>query len=85
LNDLLILTLLNALNKASTSRMMGIDMKESGKMTNRMVKVRKSDFLNDLLILTLLNALIGKLFYNDGGRYEGEWKDGKPHGQGKKK
>jgi len=32
-------------------------MKESGKMANRMVKVRKSDFLNDLLILTLLNAL----------------------------
>jgi len=60
-------------------------MKESGKMANRMVKVTKSDFLNDILILTLLNALIGKEFYNDGDRYEGEWKDGKKHGQGNKK
>jgi len=53
-------------------------------MTNRMVKVRKNYFLNDILILTLLNAFIGKVFRNDGARYEGEWKDGKPHGQGKK-
>jgi len=36
------------------------------------------------LILTLFNALIGKKFYNNGDRYEGEWKDGKKHGQGKK-
>jgi len=41
--------------------------------------------LNDLLILTLFNTLIlGKFFYNDGERYEGEWKDGMKHGQGKK-
>jgi len=37
---------------------------------------------NDLLILTLSNTLIGKYFYNDEGRYEGEWKNGKKHGQG---
>jgi len=27
---------------------------------------------------------IGKLFWNNGERYEGEWKDGKANGQGKK-
>jgi len=30
-------------------------------------------------------ALIGEFFYNIGRRYEGEWKDGKRCGQGKKK
>ena len=40
--------------------------------------------MNNLLILTLFNTLIGTSFYNDGGRYEGEFKDGKKHGQGKK-
>ena len=29
-------------------------------------------------------AFIGKYFYNDGNRYEGEFKDDKKHGQGKK-
>ena len=65
--------------------MMGVDMKVSGKMARGMVKVRKSDFLNEILILTLFNALIGKKLYNNGDRYEGEWKDGKTHGQGNKK
>jgi len=60
-------------------------MKESFKMAKRMVKVRKNDLLNEIFILTLLNALIGKQFLNSGGRYEGEWEDGKKHGQGKKK
>jgi hypothetical protein len=36
------------------------------------------------LILTLFNAFIGEFFYNQGDRYEGEWKDGKKHGQGNK-
>jgi len=40
--------------------------------------------LNYLLILTLFNAFIGKFFWNDGSRYEGEWKDDKRNGQGKK-
>jgi len=40
--------------------------------------------LNDLLILILFNTLIGKFFNSDGERYEGEWKDGMKHGQGKK-
>ena len=28
--------------------------------------------------------LIGKKFWNSGNRYEGEWENGKRHGQGKK-
>jgi len=40
--------------------------------------------LNVLLILALFNALIGEFFFNDGGKYEGEWKDGNMHDQGKK-
>jgi len=50
-------------------------------MTRSMVKVRK----RGLLILTLFNAWIGKFFWNNENRYEGEWKDGKKHGQGKKR
>jgi len=45
---------------------------------------KKSALLNYLLILTLFNDLIGEFFYNNGDRYEGEWKDDKKHGQGKK-
>jgi len=30
--------------------------------------------------MTLFYALIGNKFWNDGDRYEGEWKDGKIHG-----
>jgi len=37
------------------------------------------------LILTLFNNLIGKFFFNDERRYDGEWKDNKVHGQGKKR
>ena len=40
--------------------------------------------MNDLLLLILFNALIGKYFWNDGDRYEGEWKNGNKHGQGNK-
>jgi len=40
--------------------------------------------LNYLLILTLFNAFIGKYFWNDGNRYEGEWKDGWINEKGKK-
>jgi len=32
----------------------------------------------------LFNAFIGKYFWKDGNRYEGEWKDGMKHGQGNK-
>ena len=64
---------------------MEIDMKESGKMTRGMVTVRNKWFIEWLLlILTLFNAFLGKHFYNDEVRYEGEWKDDKKHGQGKK-
>jgi len=44
----------------------------------------KSDFLNDLLLLPFFNAFIGEYFWNNGVRYEGEYKDGKQHGQGNK-
>jgi len=36
------------------------------------------------LILTLFNFLIGKFFYNIGGRDEGEYRDDKLNGQGNK-
>jgi len=60
-------------------------MKANFKMTKGKVKVRKSYLLYDLLILTLFDDSKGKWFGNSGDRYEGEWKDGKKHGQGKKK
>jgi len=36
------------------------------------------------LIQTFFDDSIGKLFYDDGDRYEGEWKDGKWNGLGRK-
>ena len=63
---------------------MDIDIKESGKITKYMVKVRKKDSLNDLLILALFIVSIGIYFWSNGDRYEGEWKDDKMHGYGKK-
>jgi len=36
-----------------------------------------------LVGLVFYCALIGEYFLNDGEKYEGEWKDGKAHGQGK--
>jgi len=59
-------------------------MMVSGKMTMSMAKVRKSDLLYYLLIITSFNDSIGNMFYDNGDRYEGEWKDGKRHGKGKK-
>ena len=38
----------------------------------------------DLLILALIDDSIGKWCENKGDIYEGEYKDGKEHGQGKK-
>ena len=32
----------------------------------------------------MFDTFIGKLFCNNGDRYEGEWKDNEKHGQGKK-
>jgi len=32
----------------------------------------------------LFDDSLGKGFWNNGGRYEGEWKDGVMHGKGKK-
>jgi len=40
---------------------------------------------SDLLILTLFNNIfVGKEFCNNGKIFEGEYKDGIMHGQGKK-
>ena len=64
--------------------MMEKDMKASGKITKCMAKVRNKWLLYDLLILTLFDDSIGIYFWNNGNRYEGEWKDGNKHGQGKK-
>ena len=72
------------IRQVSGSGIMETDMKVSGKMTKSMAKVRNKSLLYDLLILTLFDDSIGTQFGNDGNRYEGEWKDGKKHGQGKK-
>lgn len=39
--------------------------------------------LYDLMILTLFDDFKGKMFYDYGDIYEGEWKDGKKDGSGK--
>jgi len=59
-------------------------MKVSGKMTKSMAKVRKRDLLYYLLIQTFFDDAKGKLFWDNEIRYEGEWKDGEEHSQGKK-
>jgi len=60
-------------------------MKGSLKMTNIMAKVRDvNDLRNKLLILTLFDYSLGKLFWKNGDRYEGGFKDDKFHGKGKK-
>jgi len=48
-----------------------------------MDKVSRESFLYNAFRFFYF-ALIGKFFWNDGRRYEGECKDGNPHGQGKK-
>jgi len=45
----------------------------------------KQEFTLWFLILTLFDDSKGKWFYDNGIMYEGEWKDDKKHGQGKKK
>lgn len=65
------------LQKANYFRVMGINMKENGKMARNMVKVSKSDLLVYSLIPFLFNAVKGKFFWKNGDIYEGEWKDGK--------
>jgi len=37
-----------------------------------------------MTFLTLFYHSIGKMFSSDGDKYEGEWKDGKKHGLGRK-
>ena len=60
-------------------------MRESGKMENLMVKVKKVLLIEYfLLILTLANDIIGSIFYSDGQIFQGEWKDSQKNGQGKK-
>ena len=49
-------------------------------MANSMAKVRKKLFIDSIM----LNTLKGKFFHCNGNIYEGECKDNKAHGQGKK-
>jgi len=58
-------------------------MKVSGKMSTRMANVRKKSLTLWFIYSNIFVDIIGKLFWNDGSRYEGEWRDGKYHGQGK--
>jgi len=58
-------------------------MKERSRITNKMDKVSRESFLFNAFRFFYF-SLIGKFFWNDGDRYEGEWKDGKRNGQGKK-
>jgi len=56
-------------------------MKASGKITKCMAKVKKKWIFYDLLILiSLFDDSIGKMLWNNGDKYEGEWKDDKKHG-----
>jgi len=63
---------------------METDMKASLKIATGMAKARKKQFTLWLLILTLFDNSKGEWFGNNGNRYEGEYKDDKRHGQGKK-
>jgi len=57
-------------------------MKDRSRITKEMDKVYNSSFL--LYALFIILCFIGEYFWNNGNRYEGEWKDGEYHGQGKK-
>jgi len=57
-------------------------MKERSRITKEMDKVCTIYFLLNALFIIL--CFIGEYFGNNGNRYEGEWKDDKYHGQGKK-
>ena len=61
---------------------MGPDMKENSRKASSMVKVSTSF---DWIESNIFFALIGKFFQVDGSRYEGEYKEGKKHGQGNNK
>ena len=57
-------------------------MKDRSRITKEMDKVCNSFFL--LYGLFIILCFIGEYFGNNGIRYEGQWKDDKYHGQGKK-
>jgi len=59
-------------------------MKESTKKVKGMAKVRNKSFIFLFFILTMFHFSIGKLFLIRGDRYEGGWKEGEMHGQGKR-
>jgi len=57
--------------QVSTSGMMETNMKESIKTATSMAKVREKLFIYELLIRTLVNDSTGKVFWNNGDRFEG--------------
>jgi len=61
---------------------MAIDVKDNSKMTNSMVKVQIGSMNISFCGIDLLKLKIGKSFYSNGERYEGQFKDWKFCGQG---
>jgi len=59
-------------------------MKETSKMTRHMAKVRHKLLFVWFIDSNFIWSSIGKKFFNNGNRFEGEFKDDKMNGQGKK-
>jgi len=61
-------------------------MKENGRMECNMANVRNKSFIVKPFFNSnlLFDYQIGKFFWSNGDRYEGEYKKGKRDGEGKK-
>ena len=59
-------------------------MKETSKMARWMVKVRNKLLFAWFIDSNFIWSSIGKKFFSNGERYEGDFKDGKMNGEGKK-
>ena len=69
----------------SFSGIMETDMMASIKKTKSMAMVTKELFnLTFIGFHIFPNDNSGRIFWNNGSKYEGEWKDDKKHGHGKK-
>jgi len=65
------------IQKVNGSGMMERDMKASLKMASCMDKVRMKWFTLWFIYSNIVWWFLGKYFWNNENRYEGEWKDGK--------